>query len=287
MIGLLYLENRLTEGVFTPEKIDMTELLTAQAAISLENARLLEQTRIAYQQLQDNQERMLQIEKLSALGTLVGGVAHEINNPLMGVMNFVEFAAERCDNHSDSGRQSREVLGQALQQIHRIKKIVANMLVFVRHRTVVGGVCTPAEVVEQTLLLLAGELRKAQISIVKHIATDLPDAGCSAESLQQILINLLINARDALRDQPEPIITLTAETNGQGLILSVADNGAGINDDTLKRIFDPFFTTKPPGQGTGLGLSVTRRLIQDVGGDIEVDTQPGQGCTMRLTLPMA
>jgi His Kinase A (phosphoacceptor) domain./GAF domain. len=95
LIGLLYLENRLSAGVFTAEKTDMTELLTAQAAISLENARLLEQTRLAYTKLQENQEHMLQMEKLSALGTLVGGVAHEINNPLMGVMNFVEFAADR------------------------------------------------------------------------------------------------------------------------------------------------------------------------------------------------
>ena len=95
LIGLLYLENRLSAGVFTAEKTDMTELLTAQVAISLENARLLEQTRLAYTKLQENQEHMLQMEKLSALGTLVGGVAHEINNPLMGVMNFVEFAADQ------------------------------------------------------------------------------------------------------------------------------------------------------------------------------------------------
>ncbi|MDI1232100.1 MAG: AAA family ATPase [Methylobacter sp.] len=277
LIGLLYLENRLSAGVFTAEKTDMTELLTAQAAISLENARLLEQTRLAYTKLQENQEHMLQMEKLSALGTLVGGVAHEINNPLMGVMNFVEFVADRSTD-----QKSKEILDQALQQIHRIKKIVSNMLLFVHTQAVPSGNCRIAEVIRQSLLLLEGELSKDGIAVEVDAADDLPAIRCSADSLQQILVNLIINARDALANSSQPQIKIIVRPVEDMLELSVTDNGSGIPQEVQSKIFDPFFTTKPPGKGTGLGLSVIRRLVQDVGGKVQVESIYGHGCCMRL-----
>ena len=277
LTGLLYLENRLSEGVFTEEKISMTELLTAQAAISLENATLLEQTRQAYLQLQENQEQMLQMEKLSAMGTLVGGVAHEINNPLMGVMNFVEFVAERTEDP-----KSKEILTQALQHIQRIKKIVSNMLVFIRSKSVPTGHASIAEVLGQTLLLLEGELRKGAVQIKQSLPENLPDIVCSPESLQQILVNLMINARDALLNQPEAQISISASVADKQVEFSLADNGCGISDEVKNRMFDPFFTTKAPGKGTGLGLSVTRRLIQDNGGTIQFESEPGKGCEVRI-----
>jgi predicted ATPase/C4-dicarboxylate-specific signal transduction histidine kinase len=282
LIGLLYLENRLSPGVFTDEKTLVTELLTAQAAISLENARLLEETRRAYQRLQDNQEHMLQMEKLSALGTLVGGVAHEINNPLMGVMNFVEFAAERIDDS-----KSKEILVQALQQIYRIKKIVSNMLVFVRGNAAEAGNCQVPEVIRQSLLLLEGDLRKFDIRVQIDVADNLPAIRCSSDSLQQILINLIINARDALANTQEPVIKIEAKSVAGVLELTVSDNGPGVSQEIQSKIFDPFFTTKPPGKGTGLGLSVTRRLVQDIGGSIHVESLLGHGCCMRLKFPYA
>ncbi|MCK9609420.1 MAG: AAA family ATPase [Methylomonas sp.] len=277
LIGLLYLENRLSEGVFTLEKISMTELLTAQAAISLENAKLLEQTRLAYLQLQENQEHMLQMEKLSAMGTLVGGVAHEINNPLMGVMNFVEFVADRTDDP-----KSKQILDQALQQILRIKKIVSNMLVFMHSKSTTGGHCSFSEVLDQTLLLLDGELRHAAIPVELQLPENLPDIACPAECLQQILVNLLINARDALLNSAHPKIEIVAILNAQTLAISINDNGPGISPEIQNRMFDPFFTTKAPGKGTGLGLSVTRRLVQDGGGSINIESQPGNGCRIRI-----
>jgi C4-dicarboxylate-specific signal transduction histidine kinase len=277
-VGLLYLENRLSEGVFSAEKISMTELLTAQAAISLENANLLEQTRKAYLQLKDNQEQLLQMEKLSAIGTLVGGVAHEINNPLMGVMNFVEFVADRTED-----AKSKEVLNQAMVHIQRIKKIVSNMLVFMRTQSTQLGHCSVAEVLKQTLMLLEGELRKAGITLHIDLPEDLPDIVCNPESLQQILLNLLINARDALLGQKIAAISIVAYTFGEQIEIKFIDNGPGISEEIQNRIFDPFFTTKAPGKGTGLGLSVTRRLIQDNGGSISVESQVNKGCQMRLS----
>ncbi|OAI16313.1 phytochrome sensor protein [Methylomonas lenta] len=276
-VGLVYLENRLSEAVFSAEKISMTELLTAQAAISLENANLLEQTRQAYLQLQENQEHMLQMEKLSAMGTLVGGVAHEINNPLMGVMNFVEFVAERTED-----AKSKDVLNQALVHIQRIKKIVTNMLVFIRTQSSPTGHSSFAEVLKQTLMLLEAELRKASIKLHIDIPEDLPQIACTPESLQQILVNLLINARDALLDRAQAQISIEAYRCGELIEIKLSDNGPGISPEIQNRMFDPFFTTKAPGKGTGLGLSVTRRLIQDCGGTIRIASQVDHGCLMLL-----
>ena len=276
--GLLYLENRLSEAVFSAEEISMTELLTAQAAISLENAQLLKQTRQAYLQLQENQEHMLQMEKLSAMGTLVGGVAHEINNPLMGVMNFVEFVAERTED-----AKSKDVLNQAIVHIQRIKKIVSNMLVFMRTQSTATGHCSFANVLQQTLMLLEGELRKGNIKQHINLPEDLPNIACSPESLQQILVNLLINARDALLGRDQAEISIFATICGEHLDITLSDNGPGISHDIQNRMFDPFFTTKAPGKGTGLGLSVTRRLIQDNGGTINVESQIDKGCQIHLS----
>jgi C4-dicarboxylate-specific signal transduction histidine kinase len=220
------------------------------------------------------------MEKLSALGTLVGGVAHEINNPLMGVMNFVEFVADRTEDP-----KSKEVLNQALQQVHRIKKIVSNMLVFVRSKTTQAGNCEVPEVIRQSLLLMEGELRKTGVQVEVEAADDLPTIQCSADSMQQILVNLIINARDVLVGCQQPLIRIVARPKEGMLELCVTDNGPGIPQEIQAKIFDPFFTTKLPGKGTGLGLSVTRRLVQDVGGNIYVESTNGQGCCLCLQFP--
>ncbi len=278
LIGVLYLENRLSEGIFTSEKTGMTELLTSHAAISLENARLLDETRRAYRQLQENQEHMQQMEKLSALGTLVGGVAHEINNPLMGVMNYVENVAEKTTD-----QKSREVLDLAMTQILRIKSIVRNMLIFVRTNTVATGTSDICTVVSQTLLLLEGKLEKSGIQIRLSLPETLPEIIFNADSLQQVLVNLILNARDAMAGSVQsPRIEISARMAETEVILNVCDNGPGIPDEIKSRIFDPFFTTKPPGKGTGLGLSVSRRLVEDAGGTIKAQNIKGQGCCMQL-----
>ncbi|MEE7626202.1 AAA family ATPase [Methylobacter sp. Wu8] len=287
LVGVLYLENRLSEGIFTTEKSVMTELLTSHAAISLENARLLNETRHAYTQLQESREHMMQMEKLSALGTLVGGVAHEINNPLMGLMNFVEFAESKATDP-----KTREMLGKALHEIERIKTIVRNMLIYVRTKSHLTGASQISETVSQTLSLLDGEFKKSNIQLHIELPDNLPLIVCDADSLQQILINLLLNARDALSGRDHPRIDIAAQRNGAMVELTIADNGPGIPDAILSRIFDPFFTTKPPGKGTGLGLSVSHRLIEETGGNIIAYNKITyneviSGCCMKLQFKIA
>jgi len=282
LIGVLYLENRLSDGIFTREKTGMTELLTSHAAISLENARLLEETRHAYQELQESREHMMQMEKLSALGTLVGGVAHEINNPLMGVMNYVEFAQEKTTD-----AKIHKVLGQALHEIGRIKTIVRNMLIYVRTKSNAAETCGISDTINQTLSLLEGEFKKSNVRINTRLPDNLPAIQFGTDSLQQVLINLLLNARDALSETIEPHIDMTAQLSDNLLTLTICDNGTGIPEALLSRVFDPFFTTKPPGKGTGLGLSVSYRLIEEAGGNMMVYNLPDGGCCMKLQFKIA
>lgn len=224
-----------------------------------------EQVRVDYMRRQDERERMIQIEKLSALGTMVGGVAHEINNPLMGVMNFVEYARDRATDE-----KSIKVLGSALDQIERIKQIVRNMLVFVSADAQQTASSDVRQAVEQTLALLEGEFKKHGIQVTMDWPEVMPLVQCGAGSLQQVLLNLLLNARDALAGQTERRIHLHWEQQSARGLLYVCDNGPGVPVEVQDRIFEPFFTTKPAGQGTGLGLSVSQRLIEAAGGRISM-----------------
>jgi C4-dicarboxylate-specific signal transduction histidine kinase len=225
---------------------------------------------------------MMQMEKLSALGTLVGGVAHEINNPLMGVMNFVEFAESKATDP-----KTREVLGKAIHEIERIKAIVRNMLIYVRTKSSQTGSCQICDTVSQTLSLLEGEFKKTNIQIQAELPDTLPLIMCGADNLQQVLINLLLNAKDALSGCKQPRINIAARQHDTMVELTVCDNGTGIPDAILSRIFDPFFTTKPPGKGTGLGLSVSYRLIEEAGGNIIAYNNQDNGCCMRLQFKAA
>src|SRR3990167_11104641 len=243
-------------------------LLRQEDALRLERAR---------QEL-ENREHMIQIERLSALGTMVGGVAHEINNPLMGVMNYVEHARDKASDAS-----SKEVLNKALHEIDRIKKIVSNMLIFVRPDAGQQERCDLPPTVNKTVDLLQSELTKNAVQVRIDLPPDLPPIQCSAGSLQQVLVNLLLNARDAMAGQTQQRITISARLEGSQVVLSVCDNGPGIPDEIREKIFDPFFTTKPVGKGTGLGLSVSRHLMQEVGGSIGTDNLPESGCCFRLT----
>ncbi len=232
--------------------------------------------------VEDARERMIQIERLSSLGTMVGGVAHEINNPLMGVMNYVEYARNKAVDP-----KSIEVLNSALHEIDRIKVIVQHMLVFVRADSAQQATCNIHDSVKQTAALLEGEFRKNAVQLQIDLPENLPPGQCSTGSLQQVLVNLLLNARDAIAGQAEQRITIHGRHQGGKITLSVCDNGPGITDEIRKKIFNPFFTTKPIGKGTGLGLAVSRQLIEEAGGSLMYNEQQDQGACFQLVFNAA
>lgn len=252
-----------------------TELETLTAKLREDDAQLV----IHHRQAMDARERMVLIEKMSSLGTMVGGVAHEINNPLMGLMNYVEYAQ---DKSSDS--KTIEVLGMAMHEIERIRKIVQNMLIFVRVDSNATAHCNVAEAIQHTVNLLDGEIQKHDIQLKIELEDSTVEIKCSAGTLQQVLVNLLLNARDAVADQSERIITIRQQCDSGKATISVCDNGPGVSDEVRHKIFVPFFTTKAVGKGTGLGLAVSRQLIEAVGGALLYDENSKAGACFNVII---
>ena len=197
--ALFYLVLRPMEAqqnLLKRQNIELNQL----AARLRENESLLQ---AHHEQTLGRMQGMIELEKLSALGIMVGGVAHEINNPLMGILNYVEYAQDKATDP-----RSQEVLGNALHEIHRIKKIVSNMLVFIRPNDTQLETCSAHEVVTRTLTLLEVQLKNSAVQIQVDIASDLPPLRCDAGSVEQVLVNLLLNARDALAGQTEQRILI-------------------------------------------------------------------------------
>lgn len=268
------------DGTRFPAVVSVTALRDAKDCII--GYLLIGTDNSARRQVEEARTRMIQIEKLSSLGTMVGGVAHEINNPLMGVMNYVEYARDKAVD-----AKSVEVLDNALQEIERIRVIVKHMLVFVRADSTHQPSCSLDDAVKRTAALLNGEFRKNALRLHLDLPTSLPQIKCSASSLQQVLVNLLLNGRDALIALKEPIISISARQESGKIVLLVSDNGPGIDAQVSKKIFDPFFTTKPIGKGTGLGLSVSRQLLEEVGGSLDYTGNQGPGACFRLIFELA
>jgi PAS domain S-box-containing protein len=229
-------------------------------------------------------EQLLQQEKLAAVGQLVSGVAHELNNPLAGVMAFSELLLASGAAHGADTRH-------ALQTIHheavRAAKIVSHLLTFARQRPAERTDADLNAIVTDTLALRRHALRAARIDLEVTLDRTLPHTWADPFQLQQVVLNLIGNAEQALADwRGERRITVATWRDAQGLVIAVSDTGPGVPPDQRDRIFNPFFTTKPVGQGTGLGLSISDGIVREHGGRIRVESQPGQGATFLMELPV-
>jgi PAS domain S-box-containing protein len=229
------------------------------------------------------EEQLQQREKLSSIGLLAAGVAHEINTPLTGVSSYTQMLlgmiGETDPKHA--------LLQKVRRQTDRASDIVNNLLNFSRTGSVAEfGEVDVNRVLDATIQLLEPQLRRGHIEIVR--AYDANDARVfgNASKLQQVFTNLILNARDAIPDSGQITIT-TGNDGGDSLVIEVADTGIGIAPENVAKIYDPFFTTKGVGRGTGLGLAVTYGIVQEHSGHISVESQPGKGTIFRLTLPTA
>jgi C4-dicarboxylate-specific signal transduction histidine kinase len=236
----------------------------------------------ALRELQMAQTRIVQTEKLSALGRLAAGIAHEINNPLTGALCYVDYACQKATEPT-----VKEVLGKADQALQRLGKTVRNMLAFARQtpETALRPVDL-RQVVNDALQLLSVDLRHRQITVDVDLPESLPRVFGSHDGLQQVFVNLLMNARDAIADNEIREIRVRAAVREAGIEIAVSDSGPGISARIREQIFDPFFTTKPVGTGTGLGLSISRSIVAGCGGTLVCDSIAGHGATFRVTLPL-
>ena len=229
------------------------------------------------------EEQLQQREKLSSIGLLAAGVAHEVNTPLTGVSSYTQMLLGMLSENDPKHALLQKVRTQA----ERATNIVNNLLNFSRTGSATEfAVLNVARVLDDTLQLLEPQLRRNQIEIVRSYDKDAPEAYANAGKLQQVFTNLILNARDAIPDGGR--ITVSTGTAEDGsLVAEISDTGIGIAPENVAKIYDPFFTTKGVGQGTGLGLAVSYGIVQEHAGRISVESTPGQGTTFRITLPTA
>lgn len=271
---------------FQPERRQLAHALAGMAATALENAHLHQSVQ---QQLETNrttQQRLIQNEKLAALGELIAGVAHELNNPLASIILHTELVARQQQDTPLADRLQR-----IQQDAHRAANIVRHLLDFARQRPPERQVVQINELVQDTLELMSYNLRTRNIEVKTKLQAQLPRIMADPHQLQQVLVNLITNAQQAMHNQVESgLLTITTRLVGQGaqarVEIGVGDNGIGMPLALQARIFDPFFTTKEVGEGTGLGLSVVHGIVTEHGGEIEIHSEIDKGALFLITLPV-
>ncbi|HZA22275.1 MAG TPA: ATP-binding protein [Dehalococcoidia bacterium] len=283
LTGMLLLGAKTSGKGYNLEEIDLLEAVALHAATTMSNARLYEELRFQLQELKETQAQLVQSGKLASVGTLAAGVAHEINNPMFVITGTTELLLSNADRYLKSP-QAEEHLSVIAEMSDRIAKVVQGMLVYSRNdRT--PSLVNLNDVADDTLRLMEHKLRSGGIDVKRKYQEDLPFTRAVANQLQQALMNLIINASDAMGGSGT--LTISTGVSEDGVWVSCADTGSGISAENLDKIFDAFFTTKPVGKGTGLGLHITHRIVEDCGEEIRVDSQEGSGTTFTIYLPVA
>ncbi|MEH2199581.1 ATP-binding sensor histidine kinase [Nostoc sp.] len=328
LVGILYLENQLNQGVFTSNRLQVINLLSSQAAIALENARLYQQSGQALQDLQQAQLQIVQSEKMSALGNLVAGVAHEMNNPLGFIAASLEQAkptftdviehlklyeqkfptpgneilthAEEIDLEY-SLEDFPKMIDSMITACNRLKNISTSLRTFSRADRDYKVPFNIHEGIDSTILILKHRLKANDSRPAIEIVTDysnLPQIECFPGQLNQVFMNILANAIDALDEsnigrsfeeiKASPnLITITTSLKEKKVEVKIADNGQGMSESVKQKVFDHLFTTKGVGKGTGLGLAIAGSIVVEKhSGTLDVNSTPGVGTEFVITLPI-
>jgi PAS domain S-box-containing protein len=271
-------------STFSREELQTLEALADQAALAFENARLYASARDSLVRLGEKQVQLVQAAKMSALGQLVSGVAHELNNPLSVIVGYGQLLLAR-----EVPTAVLRPIELMVSQADRMAKIVRNLLLFARQRPAERTTVNVNEVMEQTLALRLNQLAVSGIAVEKKFARGLPPVMADPHQLEQVFLNLLLNAEQAMLEGKSGgriILNTTLSRDGRMVHAEVIDDGPGIPQDALPHVFEPFFSTKPVGSGTGLGLSVSYGIVEDHGGHLVVESRPGR-TVFRLELPVA
>ncbi len=233
-------------------------------------------------ELRMREEQVQQSERLAAVGHMAAGVAHEIGNPLTAISSLTQLVQRRTDDSFVQGQ-----LTKVRDQIQRINKIVRDLVDFSRPSGLEREQTNINNTIESAVGLLKHDARCRDVKFNLQLSPNLPKIYCVPDHIHQVLVNLLLNAVDAMKDVDNPRVTVKTNRtqNPEGVQIQVSDIGTGIDEEHIDHIFEPFYTTKEVGAGTGLGLSVSHGIINKLGGSITVDSEKGTGTTFVITLP--
>jgi two-component system NtrC family sensor kinase len=264
-------------------------LRTAVAEINQFTQKLETKVEERTQQLKAAHQKLLQSDRLASLGQLSASVAHEINNPVAGVLNLSMLMQRMLkDDGVPPGRleEFRKYLSQVTNETTRVGRIVSDLLAFSRRSKPQRAPADLNKIVRMTLSLAQHKMKLSGVTVEANLREDLPQVRCDGSQIQQVALNLLLNAAEATQTRGERRVEVATSATDGMVLLTVSDNGEGIPKENLAKIFDPFFTTKPEGKGVGLGLAVSYGIVEAHGGDIEVRSKVGEGTTFTVSLPL-
>jgi len=229
--------------------------------------------------------KTIQVEKMRALGDMTAGVAHELNNPMMGILNYIQYAIK----HTDEEARHYRPLVDAEREVQRCQDIITNLLTFSRMKAEGEedfDIEKVSELCQRIVKLHAYKLRNFNINVIEEYPEDEPAIPLKVNKLQQVILNFVTNAVFAMKERETRDLTLAITVNLTTVTLIIKDSGTGMDGETLDKIFEPFFTTKKTGEGTGLGLSVSKSIIEEHQGTLTCQSELGVGTSFMVTLPL-
>ncbi len=285
VIGL-FSPTSVADGRIQQERLDFLTTIASQVAIAIDNVKLYQDLEQKVTELRRLQGQLIQTEKLSAIGELVSGVAHEINNPLTSVVGFTQLLLETTENPRD-----REFLEKIFSEAMSCSEIIRNLLTFARRHPAEKSYNNINDIVRKSLELKRYQLETDGVEIVENLSDSIPPVWVDPHQMQQVFFNIIHNAHQALIEKKKLStsalrLTIAGESRNGLVSISFHDTGQGILPDVLPKIFEPFFTTKEVGVGTGLGLSISYGIVKEHGGEILIENLFGEGVTFIVTFPI-
>jgi signal transduction histidine kinase/PAS domain-containing protein len=277
VVGVVLADNVYSGREITEEHTEMLELFANQAGLAIENARAYAELRDQMKRLRSAHAQLVHAENLATIGRMAAHVAHEIRNPLTTIGGFANSILKNPQN-VDRCSDNAQII---CQEVRRLEKILSNIMDFTRPAKPDLKPASLINIVREILNQQSPEMKRQGITLQADIAQDLPDVHVDSEKLKQVILNLLRNASQAISG--DGVIHVSLQGQETGLSLTIKDSGQGMTDRLLKKIFSPFFTTK--SDGTGLGLALSRKLVEDHGGHLKAQSEPGQGSSFTISLP--
>jgi signal transduction histidine kinase len=264
-------------------------LTTFDTRLRRHNEKVVEQflqLKRQYEELEDSHQRLLRSDKMASIGLLTAGIAHEINNPLFVITGYLDVIREMLESGDPSVDELNGIHDKLDKASQAIVKLVSGIKTYVRIEDTQPAPIDLNSAILESLDLVSFLYQQDQIELRHELAADSPVIRGSLGKLQQVLMNLLSNARDAMETSPRRTITVSTRSEGSRVVLKVADTGCGISSKNLDRVFISGYTSKPVGKGSGMGLDLVRKIIEEMDGSIGVASEPGAGTTFRIVFPL-